>query len=134
MPHTLVDRQPEVGRVQHQIVFTGLDQLGLQLFHRFVAGLLGLLEPGVAFQIFIPNRLRAGQRGALLVVASGRVHGRYVETGSAPNDVLFEPRALGRGEEFLLVLEEESGFDEAHPLNFHRGLIDFQKELDFVVN
>src|SRR5204863_3341847 len=61
MPHTLVDREPQVCRMNYQVLLSRFDRLGFQLAPRFLARFGGLPNQVVFVHIFIPTSARRRQ-------------------------------------------------------------------------
>jgi Fe-S cluster assembly ATPase SufC len=95
MSDALVNREPEVRRVQDEIVFAGRDAFRLELHHRLLAGLRGFLHPIVIPHVFVAHPLRTAERVARLKITRRSVHRRDREIRHAANEVLFDARAIG---------------------------------------
>ena len=69
----LVDREEQLRRIDDDVVAAGGDRLGLQLLDDLVAGLLGVLQPGIVVDVLVADQLRAIDDGARLEVAAGAI-------------------------------------------------------------
>ena len=127
MAHGLVNRQPQVRRVQDQRFLPHRRRLGLVHRHRFFRGDARFLEQGIPLHVLVAAAHRRRQRCAVVELAGGLVDRRDLEEGIRPDERLLDERSLGRGEELLLVDELHERAHEARARHLQRHLVDLQQ-------
>src|SRR5437899_838828 len=103
MTHTFVDGEHEVCRMEHQIISARFDRFSFEFFDGLVSGLLGLVHPGIGFDILVADLLWPSQRTPLLEIASGGVDRRDIELWKATNEILLDAGAVTGSEKLLLI-------------------------------
>jgi hypothetical protein len=103
--HRFVDREPEMGRVQHKVIFTRTHGLRPQLLNRILARLFGLLEPIPRVHVLVAHLLRAAERIAALKIARLAIDGSHAKGRVRADYILLDSRAVGR-REILLFIDE----------------------------
>src|SRR4051812_24365543 len=128
-----VDGEPEIRRMDDEVVPSGFDRLRLQLLDGLFGGLPGLRLPRVLLDVLVATRLRASQRPARLEVVGLPVYRGDGELRFATNQVLLDSRSFGRREEALFVDPAHRGIHEADAGCRERGSVEREQELDLVV-
>ncbi|KAG1269824.1 hypothetical protein G6F65_013571 [Rhizopus arrhizus] len=145
----LVDGQPGVRRVEHQVVLARLHRRCLQLLLRLFGGGDGVLlhviggavvdhavradhlAGGGAIEVLVAQAHRRGQALTGTELAAGLVDRGDRHRCPDAMHVLVDVGAIGGGEVLLLVDQEQHRIDEAGT-GAHRGGVDIQQQVDLV--
>jgi hypothetical protein len=151
MTDRLVDGQPQMAGVKHQVVLARLHRRRLQLFARLgcrrggvfehVVGVSVRIPPGrqqdlvllLPVQVFVTHAHRRRHAVATAELAAGLVDGGHRHGRPDAVDVLVDVGAIGRGEVLLLVDQEQHRVAEIRTC-LHGRRIDAKQQLDLVLD
>ena len=134
MADRLVDGQPEVRRIEHEVVLADLHRLGGELLCRFLAPLAGVADE-VAVEHILPAAAHGRGLDTLTALEVGEVggDGRGREQRPAAHELLVGEGAIGAGKEAILLHEEEHRVHEAHALHLERLGVGLEQEVDLLL-
>ncbi len=132
MPHRFVDGEPEIGRIEHQVISVGNDRLCLQLFPRLFGGLRRFADKIVTLDVIVTAAPGRGESGARGEFSRGFIDHGHLGLRHGPDPRLGDPAADAGGEKLFLA-DKGKGRRRVIGPGFQRRLVDRQQPGDLLV-